>query len=121
GGGRNNARRDERGQYTQFLVNNRVLGEDGKGCDTDICRVGLLSTGADLRLTLRRTDGKYALTVDNLKDGSSSTLTIRHPWFLDDEADLYVGLFGANTPSQVRQTFIIKEFSVMVWTVQNKG
>jgi hypothetical protein len=77
----------------------------------------LLSTGDDLRLTLRRTGGKYALIVENLTDGSASTLTIRHPEFLDNERDLYVGLFGANTQSEVRKTLIIKEFAVTVWTL----
>src|SRR5262249_13456294 len=99
------------GQYTQFLVNN----EDGK--DTNPGRVGLLSTGVDLRLTLKRAGGRYALTVRNLTAGSSSTLAIRHPAFLDDQRELYVGLFGANTQSEVRKTLTIKEFLVTVWTV----
>jgi hypothetical protein len=100
-----------RGQYTQFLVKN-----DG-GADSEPIRVGLLSTGDDLRLTLRRTGGEYALTVENQTTGGSSTLSVRRPAFLDGEADLYVGLFGANTQSEVRKTLVIKEFSVTVWTV----
>jgi hypothetical protein len=100
----------EPGQYTQFLVNN-----DG-GRDTDLHVVGLFSTGDDLRLTLRRTAGKYALTVANETTGGSSTLAIRHPDFLDAERDLYVGLFGANTQSEVRKTLVIKEVQVTVWT-----
>jgi hypothetical protein len=107
--------RREPGQYTQFLVNNK------QGKDVDVCRVGLLSTGADLRLTLKRARGKYSLTVENLTAGSSSALAIRHPDFLDDQRDLYVGLFGANTQSQVRKTLTIKEFSVTVWTVAPAG
>jgi hypothetical protein len=103
--------RREPGQYTQFFVNNN----DGK--DSDICKVGLFSTGADLRLTLKREHGEYALTVKNLTEGTSSTLAIPHPDFLDDERELYVGLFGANTQSEVRKTLTIKEFSVTVWTV----
>jgi ferric-dicitrate binding protein FerR (iron transport regulator) len=109
-GGLLSARRQEPGQYTQFLVNNV------KGCDQDIHRVGLLPSGADLHLTLKRTAGQYALTVDDLKQGGSSTLTIRHPAFLDGERDLCVGLFGANTQSEVRRTLLVKEFSVTVWT-----
>jgi ferric-dicitrate binding protein FerR (iron transport regulator) len=102
----------EPGQYTQFLVNNK------DGCDTpDICKVGLLSTGTDLRLTLERTRGKYALTVENLTKGSTSTLTIRHPDFLDADNDLYVGLFGANTQSEVRRTLTFKDFQATVWAV----
>jgi ferric-dicitrate binding protein FerR (iron transport regulator) len=107
--------RKEPGHYTQFLVNNHRV--KGLGIDTDIHRVGLLPTGSDLRLTLKRTAGQYTLTVENLTDGGTSTLTIRHPTFLDGERDLYVGLFGANTQSEVRRTLIVNEFRVTVWTV----
>jgi hypothetical protein len=107
--------RREPGQYTQFLVN------DHRGRDIDLYRIGLLSTGTDLRLSLKRTAGAYALTVENLTAGSSSTLTIRHPRFLDGERDLYVGLFGANTRSQVRKTLVVKDLEVTVWTVQQGG
>jgi hypothetical protein len=100
----------EPGQYTQFLVNNNG------GRDTDSHFVGLFSTGDDLRLTLGRKAGKYALTVTNETTGGSSTLSIRHPDFLDAERDLYVGLFGANTQSEVRKTLVIKEVKVTVWT-----
>ncbi len=110
-GGLLSARRGEPGQYTQFLVNNH------QGRDRDLHRVGLLSTGTDLRFTLKRTGGKYTLTVENLTAGSSSTLAIRHPDFLDGERDLYVGLFGANTHSRVRKTLTVKDFSVTVWAV----
>src|SRR5262249_30540232 len=91
----------EFGQYTQFLVNNN------NGQDADPNLVGLLSTGTDLRLTLKRTNGKYALTVENLTTGSTSTLSIRHPEFLDNECDLFVGLFGANTQSAVRRKLFV--------------
>jgi ferric-dicitrate binding protein FerR (iron transport regulator) len=113
-GGLLSNKRDEAGQYTQFLVNNH-----DKGRDTDIYKVGLLSTGTDLRVTLKRTGGKYSLTVDNLTDGSSSTLSIRHPEFLDQEPDLFVGMFGANTQSNVRKTLLVKDFTVTVWTVSS--
>jgi ferric-dicitrate binding protein FerR (iron transport regulator) len=109
-GGLISSKRREPGQYTQFLVNNH------RGVDDDIHEVGLLSTGTDLRLTLKRVQGKYSLTVENLTDGSTSTLTIRHPEFLDGRPDLFVGLFGANTQSDVRKTLILKEFQVTVWT-----
>jgi hypothetical protein len=109
-GGLLSSKRTEAGQYKQFLVNNR------DSSDKDLGKVGLLSTRTDLRLTLKRTAGKYALTVDNLTEGSSSTLTIRHPEFLDGERDLYVGLFGANTQSNVRRALVFKEFAVTVWT-----
>ncbi len=97
------------GEYTQFLVNN------ADGTDTDPYRVGLLSFGIDLRVTLRRVAGRYALTVENLTAGGTSTLTIRHPVYLDGEKDLYVGLFGANTQSDVRRTLVVKEFRATVW------
>jgi hypothetical protein len=99
------------GQYKQFLVN------DHNGRDADLCEVGLLSTGTDLRLNLKRVGGKYSLTVENLTDGSASTVTIRHPDFLDGARDLYVGLFAANPRSDVHKTLIIKNVSVTVWTV----
>jgi hypothetical protein len=112
-GGLLSARRQEPGQYTQFLVNNH------DGIDHDTYEVGLLSTGTDLRLTLKRIQGKYSLTVENLTDGGTSTLTIRHPEYLDGERDLFVGLFGANTQSNVRKTLILKEFQVTVWTASS--
>ena len=67
-------------------------------------KVGLLTTGTDLRMTLRRAAGRYTLTVENLTAGGASTLTTRHPAFLDGERDLYVGLFGANTQSDQQRT-----------------
>jgi ferric-dicitrate binding protein FerR (iron transport regulator) len=109
-GGLLSSQRQEAGQYTQFLVNN----PDGR--DTDLFKVGLLTTGTDLRMTLRRQAGQYTLTVENLTAGGTSTLSTRHPAFLDGERDLYVGLFGANTQSDVRRTLIIKEFRATVWT-----
>jgi hypothetical protein len=111
-GGLINSRRTESGQYTQFLVTN----QDGK--DSAPHKVGLLETGSDLRMTLRRAAGKYALTVENLTTGEASTLTPRgHPAFLDPARDLYVGVFGANTQSEVRRTLVIKDFRVTIWTV----
>ncbi len=98
-------------RYGLFLVNNNG------GRDSDLYEVGLMSTGDDLRLTLRRTRGAYSLIVENLTKHSSSTLAIAHPAFLDHERDLYVGLFGANPQSDVRKTLTIKEFDVKVWTV----
>ena len=95
-----------------FLVNNH------KGIDTDIYEVGLITTGDDLRLTLRRMGGRYSLVVDNLTRNSSSTLEIPHPAFLDQENDLHVGLFGANTQSDLRKTLTIRELKVTVWTTQ---
>jgi hypothetical protein len=96
--------------YRLFLVNN------SKGIDTDIYEVGLMTTGDDLRLTLRRIGGRYSLVADNLTRNSSSTLTIAHPAFLDGESDLYVGLFGANTQSDLCKTLTIREVKATVWT-----
>jgi hypothetical protein len=103
------------GQYRQFLVNTHC------GRDRDLHMIGLLSTGTDLRLTLSRTGGKYSLSVENLIEGSTSTLTIRHPAFLDGERDLYVGLFGANTRSKVSQPLKIQEFRATVWATAAVG
>ena len=98
------------GQYQALLVNN-----DG-GNDADPHRIGLLSSGADLRLTLRRVANRYSLTIENLSSNGSSTLTNRHPAFLDGEKDLYVGIFGANTQSYLRKKLIIRELKATVWT-----
>jgi hypothetical protein len=102
--------RGAEGPYTIFMTNN-----DG-GRDLDSHFLGLFSMGDDLRIRLKRTNGKYAMTVENVTTGSASTLAIRHPAFLDPERDLYVGLFGANTGSEIRRTLFIKEFAVTVWT-----
>ncbi len=98
-------------RYTLFLVNN-----DG-GRDRDLYEVGLMSTGDDLRLTLRRVAGSYSLLVENLTHKSASTLSISHPTHLDGVRDLCVGVFGANPQSDVRKTLTIKEIDVKVWTV----
>ncbi|HYE18764.1 MAG TPA: FecR domain-containing protein [Tepidisphaeraceae bacterium] len=96
-------------EYRQFLANN-----DG-GRDSDSNYVGVVPTGTDVRLTLRRVAGKYSMTVESLSTGAASTLSIRHPAFLDAEPDLYVGLFAANAGSDERGTVGVKEFRVTVW------
>jgi hypothetical protein len=98
--------------FRLFLVNNE------KGIDADIYEVGLITTGDDLRITLRRTGGRFSLVVDNLTRNSSSSLKIPHPAFLDQERDLHVGFFGANTQSDLRKTLTIRELAVTVWTTQ---
>jgi hypothetical protein len=98
--------------FRLFLVNN------SKGIDNDIYEVGLMTTGDDLRLTLRRLGGHYSLVVDNLTRNSSSTLEIAHPAFLDQDNDLYVGIFGANTQSDLRKTLTIRQVKVTVWTTE---
>lgn len=110
-GGLISARRKEPGQYTQFLVINR------NGDDSRPYKVGLFETGTDLRITLRREAGTFTLTVANLTTAEASTVTARHPPFPDAERDLYVGVFGANTQSEVRRTLMLKEFRATVWTV----
>jgi len=98
--------------YRLFLVNN------SDGIDNDIYEVGLITTGDDLRLTLKRTGGRYSLLVDNLTRKSSSTLEIPHPAFLDAQTDLYAGLFAANTQSDLCKTLTIREVKATVWTSQ---
>jgi hypothetical protein len=98
--------------YRLFLVNN------SGGTDSDLYEVGLMTSGDDLRLTLRRSGGRYSLVVDDQTRRSSSTLEIAHPAFLDGESDLYVGLFGANTQSDLAKTLTVRDLSVTVWTPQ---
>jgi hypothetical protein len=105
-------RRPDPDSYRLFLVNN------ADGNDADIYEIGLMTIGDDLRLTLRRRNGRYSLQVDNLTRNSSSTLEIAHPAFLDAEKDLHAGLFGANTQSDHRETLTIREVKVTVWTTQ---
>lgn len=99
------------GDYKQFLVNN------SRWFDHDASFMGLSSIGDDLKVILRRSAGKYSLTVDNQTNGNSYTLSIKHPDFLDHETDLHVGIFGANTRSNDPKTLFIRSVSVTVWVV----
>ena len=54
--------------------------------------------------------------MENLTTGSSSTLAIRHPSFLDEEGDLLVGLFAANPRGEAGRTINVKDLQVTVWT-----
>ncbi|MEM7315283.1 MAG: FecR domain-containing protein, partial [Planctomycetota bacterium] len=101
---------DKSKDNTAFMVNNHG------GNDSDGYRVGLLSAGDDLVLSLARKDGRYSLKVENLSEGGTSTLTIKHPEFLDDVKELQVGLFGANPYNDVQKPIQIDSFSVTVWT-----
>jgi hypothetical protein len=38
------------------------------------------------------------------------------PSYLENQREMYVGFFGANTQSEVRRMLILKEFNVTVWT-----
>ena len=78
-----------------------------------------MSTGDDLRLTMRRANGRYCLVVENITRGSSNTLAINHPSFLDKELDLFAGLFGANTQSDVCKTLTVSDVKITVWTTQH--
>jgi hypothetical protein len=100
------------GRYGLFLVNNHG------GRDSDLNEVGIMSTGDDLRLTMRRVNGRYSLVVENITRGSSNTLAINHPSFLDKELDLFAGLFGANTQSDVCKTLTVRDVTITVWTFQ---
>ncbi len=100
------------GKYTQNLVNNH----EGIDRDSHLVGLGLVVPGDEVRLTLRRVAGKYSLTAENQSRGGSTTLTTRHPAFLDDRADLTVGLFGANTRSNSPKTLVIRDLTVTVWT-----
>ncbi len=98
------------GEYTQFLVHNQG------GRDSNLNMVGLLSPGNDLKLTLKRTGGTFALTIENLTTRGTSTLTIPRSEFLGGGNDLYVGIFGANTQSEVRRFLFVTDFKATVWT-----
>ena len=103
-------RQREVDRYGLFLVNNV------NGIDQDINEVGVTTTGDDLRFTLRRVDGAYSFRVDNLTRRSSNTLTIPPSPSLEGTAQLDVGLFGANTQSDVRKTLTIRRVEVTVFT-----
>lgn len=106
--------RKDHGEYTIFHVNN------AGGTDRDSHFLGLFTTGDEIRIRLKRTAGKFALTVENCTTGAGSTLVIPHPTWLDDTPDLVVGLFGANTQSELRRTLRIEEFTATVWTKRSK-
>jgi len=93
--------------YRQFMANNNG------GSDSDGFFVGLYASGEDMQMTLRRTAGKYYLTVGNHK--GANTIDIKHPEFLDGEKDIFLGLYGANTQSNTPQMIIIKKIEITVW------
>jgi negative regulator of sigma E activity len=99
------------GYYNQFFVHNNG------SRDSQLHTVGLASCGESIRLTLQRLGGKYSLTVENLTTGTSSTLSNRPPDFLDEERDLYVGVFAAAPWSKWWGTLRIKELKATIWTV----
>jgi hypothetical protein len=107
-------RRPDPDSYRLFLVNNSL------GVDHDIYEIGLINVGDSLRLTLRRKAGRYSLELENSTSKSSSTLETVQPAFLDGAKELYVGLFGANTQSDVRKTLTIQAVNVTVWTKQSE-
>ncbi|HVK07818.1 MAG TPA: FecR domain-containing protein [Gemmataceae bacterium] len=100
------------GTYTQNLVNNF------RGPDTDSVFVGLSSTGDDLWVILKRTAGRYAMTVENRTRGSTVTLTTKQPTHLDGLTDLQVGIFGANTQSNEPKTLAVREVRATVWKTE---
>lgn len=103
------------GPSTQFFVRNNG------GDDSNLYMVGMVSTGADLVLTLKRVGGKYSLMVENQTTGESTSLSIRHPEFLDGEKGIHVGLFGATPWRNVPRTISVKEFKTTVWTRRYPG
>jgi hypothetical protein len=102
--------RQEPDTYRQFLVNNNG------GPDSDSQFVGLSYRGDDLRMTLKRSQGRYAMMIENLTRGSSSTLTIRHPAWLDGPQDLQVGLFAALPRGEKQLPVHVKAFQATVFT-----
>jgi hypothetical protein len=103
--------RKEPEQYRQFLVQNQG------GNDNPPHYVGVTYPGQDLRLTLKREQARFSLTVENLTTGTSTILSMPQPRVMEGDPDLHVGFFGANTQSELRRTLILKEFKVTVWTI----
>ena len=98
--------------YRLFLVNNV------KGIDTDIYEVGLMTTGDDLRLTLRRLGGPL-FAGRRQPDPQQLQHAGDPPSRLPRRGKRpHVGLFGANTQSDLRKTLTIREVKVTVWTTQ---
>ncbi len=95
--------------FRQFVVNTRG------GRDKDALFVGLGSPGDDLRLALARTAGRYALAVENRTAGETTTLSIRHPEFLDGRADLVVGLYAADPRGADAAAVTFGGFAATVW------
>ena len=66
----------------------------------------LSESATEIRMrTVRRPPGK-----------PTTTLTTRHPAYLDGPQDLHVGLFGANTRSATSKKLLVREFGATVWT-----
>ncbi|MEZ6139965.1 MAG: FecR domain-containing protein [Zavarzinella sp.] len=101
--------RRSNGEYTQNLVNN--FG----GKDENSNFIGVSAPGDSTRMILRRIHGKYSMTVENLTTGNATTLSIKHPDFLDNTTDLHVGIFGANTQSDQPKLVTIRLVQVTVW------
>jgi len=58
-------------------------------------------------------------SVSEINPCSTSTITIKHPAFMDDEKDMYAGIFAANTQSQVTRKLSIKGVEAVVWRISN--
>lgn len=99
----------DKGEYVQNIVNNNG------GKDTDSVFVGLSATGDDMRMILRRKAGRYDLAVENRTRATTVTLATKQPAFLDNDADVHVGIFGANTRSNEPKTVVVREVRVTVW------
>ncbi len=97
-------------RYNLFLVNNV------EGVDRDINEVGLTTTGDDIRFTLKRVADQYSFLVENLTRHTTNTLTTVPSPFLDGRNDIAVGIFGANTQSDVRKTLTIQQVEITVYT-----
>ena len=100
----------EPASYRQFAVNTR----DGR--DKDSYFVGLGNPGDDIRIQLNRTGGKYTMSVENRTSGATSSLSIRHPDFLDGHSDLTVGIFAADPRGMNHKAVHFGAFSATVWT-----
>ncbi|CAN5438259.1 hypothetical protein BH11PLA2_BH11PLA2_44200 [soil metagenome] len=95
--------------YRQFVVNTR----DGR--DKDAFFIGLGAPGDDLRMRLSRNAGKFSMAIENRTSGATSSLTSRHPEFLDGRSDIVVGLFACDPRGKDHKAVRFGEFTATVW------
>jgi len=100
--------------YRHFVVNTR------DGVDKDAYFVGLGNPGDEIRMQLGRTAGKFSMAVENLTTGATSTLAIRHPEFLDGQADIVAGVFACDPRGKDHTTVRFSRVSATVWVPTKK-
>ena len=100
--------------YRQFVVNTR----DGR--DKDAFFIGLGAPGDDLEIRLSRKGGRFSMAVENRTSGATSSLTSRHPEFLDGRADIVVGVFACDPRGKDHKAVRFADFRATVWVPQDR-